>query len=315
MTRAKEELYLTWALDYGGKRLRRVSQFVVEALGKEVSEKERHKTSAVEAIESFAPKKDSPSPKAREIGKDELLNLSYYQIDDYLTCPLKYKFVHILRVPILEHHTVIYGRAMHEAVTKYFQLKMAGKKMELADLLSAFSASFDPQGFLDQRHQEERFRVGRQALIRFFNDEEKRDSKPLYIEKLFSFIFANNKINGRFDRIDAYEDGAVIMDFKTSEVDKQKDADKRCRESDQLAIYAMAYQNIFGVLPVRVELYFLESGLIGSHAIGEGDLDKVKEKINQASRGIRGLNFKASPAYMACTYCAYNQICPEAFKK
>ena len=34
MTRAKEELYLTSAEDYGGKRLRKVSQFVLEALGK-----------------------------------------------------------------------------------------------------------------------------------------------------------------------------------------------------------------------------------------------------------------------------------------
>ncbi|MFH0739231.1 MAG: UvrD-helicase domain-containing protein [Candidatus Omnitrophota bacterium] len=316
MTRAKDELQLSWALDYGGKRLRRVSQFIVEALGKEeASDKQKHKASALESIESFAPKKDPPQPKAVGIAAQELLRLSYYQIDDYLTCPLKYKYVHILRVPILEHHTVIYGRAMHEAVTKYFELKMAGKKMELADLLAAFSASFDPQGFLDERHQEERFRIGQEALIRFFGEEEKRSSRPLYIEKPFSFILADNKISGRFDRIDMEADGAVVIDFKTSEVSKQKDADKRARESDQLAIYALAYQNIFAKLPKRVELYFLESGLIGSYSIEEGNLEKVKEKINRASAGIRSSDFKASPAYMACAYCAYNQICPEAIKK
>ena len=32
MTRAKEELYLTSAYDYGGKTVRKVSQFVLEAL-------------------------------------------------------------------------------------------------------------------------------------------------------------------------------------------------------------------------------------------------------------------------------------------
>ena len=86
-------------------------------------------------------------------------------------------------------------------------------------------------------------------------------------EKPFSFILENNKINGRFDRIDMEDEEAVIMDFKTSVVDKQKDADKRARESDQLAVYALAYQKIFGKIPKRVELYFLESGLNGLYLL------------------------------------------------
>jgi len=205
--------------------------------------------------------------------------LSFYQIDDYLSCPLKYKYVHILRVPIMEHHTVVYGRAMHEAVTKYFQFKMAGKKMELASLLDVFRGSFDPQGFLDVRHQEERSQIGLEALTRFYNEEVRRDSRPVSIEKAFSFIFENNKINGRFDRIDMEEERAVIIDFKTSQLNKQKEADKRAKESLQLALYALAYSNIFKELPRRLELHFLESGLIGSDTKEEADLDKIKEKI------------------------------------
>jgi DNA helicase-2/ATP-dependent DNA helicase PcrA len=312
MTRAKEELYFTSALDYGGKRLRRISQFVLEAQGKEAAREEKKKTSALEAIERFAPEKESPRQKPAAVTEGKLLKLSYYHIDDYLTCPLKYKYVNILRVPIMEHHTVIYGRAMHEAVSKYFQFKMSGKKMTLADLLNAFRMSFDPQGFLDEKHQQERSRIGQEALIRFFAAEEKYDSKPLYIEKEFSFPFENNKITGRFDRVDQEEGGAAIMDFKTSEIKAQKDADKRVRESLQLALYALAYKNIFGALPKRVELYFLESGIIGSAQIKEGDLEEIKEKIKEVSTGIRKQNFLATPAYMACTYCAYNQICPSA---
>ena len=39
----------------------------------------------------------------------EPLSLSFYQIDDYLTCPLKYKYAHVLRVPLAPHHAIIYG--------------------------------------------------------------------------------------------------------------------------------------------------------------------------------------------------------------
>ena len=315
MTRAKNELYLTSAIDYGGKRMRRVSQFVIEALGADIKEQEKQKVSALEKIQRFAPKKEAAKSAVTQIPKDELINLSFYQIDDYLTCPLKYKYVHILRVPIMEHHTVVYGRAMHEAVTKYFQFKMAGNSMQLGDLLNVFKESFDPQGFLDEKHQEERFRIGQEALTRFFKEEEKRNSLPFCIEKDFSFIFQNNKIRGRFDRIDMEADQAIIIDFKTSEITKQKDADKRAKESMQLALYALAYKNIFGKIPKITQLYFLESGLIGSDVKDEDDLNKVKEKIAEVASGIRSRSFAVTPAYLACAYCAYNQICPSAMVK
>jgi DNA helicase II / ATP-dependent DNA helicase PcrA len=312
LTRAKEELYLTSADDYGGKRLRKVSQFVLEALGQQLEAAQKKKTSGLESIQRFAPVTELPRSVLPKISEDKLLTLSYYQIDDYLTCPLKYKYVNILRVPIMEHHTVIYGRAMHEAVSQYLLRKLNGEKLILDELLDCFEANFDPQGFLDANHQEERFRIGREALARFYKDEEKRGSVPKFIEKEFSFVIGNNKINGRFDRIDVQPEGAVIMDFKTSAINTQKDADKRVKENKQLALYALAYQHIFGVLPVAVELYFLESGIIGRHELTAEDLDDVQEDILVVSAGIRQQEYPAQPEYKACTYCAYSQICPQA---
>jgi DNA helicase-2/ATP-dependent DNA helicase PcrA len=312
MTRSKEELYLTSADDYGGKRLRKVSQFVLEALGKQPEAAGKKKSVSLESIQRFAPVKELPRSVLQEIPEDKLITLSYYQIDDYLTCPLKYKYVNILRVPIMEHHTVIYGRAMHEAVSQYLLRKLDGSKFVLDELLESFEANFDPQGFLDTHHQEERFRIGREALVRFYKDEEKRNSVPKFIEKAFSFVIGNNKITGRFDRIDMENDGAVIMDFKTSAIKIQKDADKRAKESKQLALYALAYQHIFGVIPAAVELYFLESGIIGRHELTEDGLDDVQEDILEVSAGIRQQNYPAKPEYKACTYCAYSQICPQA---
>lgn len=314
MTRAKQELYFTSAQDYGGRRLRRVSQFILEALGKEAEKEEVKKSNALEAIERFAPRKDSLQIQIAAVGREKMVNLSYYHIDDYLTCPLKYKYVNILRVPIMEHHTVIYGRAMHDAISRYFQSLMLGKNLALADLLDTFRKSFDPQGFLDEKHQQERFRVGQDALARFFKDEEKRDSHPKFIEKEFSFVIDDTKIAGRFDRVDEGKDGTIIIDFKTSAIKTQKEADKRVKESLQLALYALAYKNIFGLLVKRVKLYFLESGIIGASEIREEDLEEVKVKIKEVSAGIRSRNFEATPAYTACTYCAYSQICPSNIK-
>jgi DNA helicase-2/ATP-dependent DNA helicase PcrA len=313
MTRAREELYFTSAEDYGGKRLRKVSQFVLEALGKKPGDgAQKKKTSAIEHIRRFAPANEIPGNARPEMADGRLLNLSYYHIDDYLTCPLKYKYVNILRVPIMEHHTVVYGRAMHEAVSRYLLRRLNGEKVPLEGLLDCFKASFDPQGFLDIAHQEERFRVGIEALTRFYKDEEARRATTRFVEKDFSFVSGDNKITGRFDRVDTEEGGDVIMDFKTSAIKAQKDADKRVKESKQLALYALAYRHIFGVLPAAVELYFLESGIIGRYEIAEDDLDGVQGDILTVSAGIRRQDFPARPEFRACTYCAYNQICPRA---
>ena len=316
MTRAREELYLTSADDYGGKRLRKPSQFLLEALGKNVLFKtQKNRTVALESIQRFAPTQLIPKPVLLPIPQDKLISLSYYQIDDYLTCPLKYKYVNILRVPIMEHHTVIYGRAMHEAVSQYLLHKLKGEKFSLDQILDCFQSNFDPQGFLDANHQEERFRIGREALVRFYQDEQQRKLIPKYIEEKFSFVIGNNKISGRFDRIDLEPEGAVITDFKTSEIKTQNDADKRVKENKQLALYALAYQQAFGVLPIAVKLYFLESGIIGRYALTEAELDEIKEDILEVSAGIRQQNYPAKPEYKACTYCAYNQICPQTEAK
>jgi len=315
MTRSKDALCFTSAADYGGKRLRRISQFVKEALGEKEADREKIKADAIQAIERFAPVSESKKSVKANIPDSQVINLSYYQIDDYLTCPLKYKYVNILRVPIMEHHTVIYGRAMHDAVCKFFQYRIAKKEMELGQLLEIFKRSFDPQGFLDHRHQQERFRIGKEALGNFYEKEKKDPSHPKSVEEEFAFKFENNRIAGRFDRIDLEGDQAVIIDFKTSGISRQNDADKRTKESKQMLLYALAYKNIFGKLPIRGELYFLESGITGSIAFKEKDLEKITSKIKEVSAGIRQQEFSAHPAYMACSYCAYNQVCPHAAVK
>ena len=311
MTRAKDELYFSSARDYGGQRRRKISRFIQEAL--DIKEEEgTKKTEALEAIERNAPKLESKLGSIRQIPEEEVLNLSHYKIDDYLTCPLKYKYVHILRVPILTHHTVIYGRAMHEAVLRYHQLKIRGKTISEKDLVGVFESLFKQEGFLSKKHFQERLLIGKKALRRFLKEQEKTKITPTFVEKDFSFTLGNDRIIGRWDRIDIHNEEVILIDFKSSEIKKQQDADKRTKNSLQLSVYSLAYSRVFGKLPDWVELHFLESGLVGRAKRTEKDIENATEKIKQASSGIRKANFEAKPAYLACSYCAYNQICPYA---
>jgi RecB family exonuclease len=116
-------------------------------------------------------------------------------------------------------------------------------------------------------------------------------------------------VRGRFDRVDEDLFGVTIIDYKTSEVTRQQDADRRAAESLQLKIYALAWREMTGVLPRAVELRFIESRVTGRHVPTEDDVRLARDTVTAVAAGIRERRFEATPSYTACRYCAYNQIC------
>lgn len=309
LTRAKEEVILTASQDYGGKRLRKISRFVYEALDvpKEIVPEKRED---LLKIESLTKESTATGFITEKIPKDEVIALSFYHIDDYLTCPLKYKFVHILRVPIIQHHSVVYGSALHKAVQKYNEEKKNKRHISLDELVEVFLASWRSEGFISREHEDLRLKAGKETLSNFYQREELTGRFPREVEKEFHFLFNKIIIRGRWDRIDLEAEEAVIIDFKSSAISTQEDADKRAKESLQMDLYAFSYFKCFKKIPKRVELHFLESGLVGKAIKTEKNFDKLTKKIEKVEQGIRERNFKAAPSYNACNWCAYNRICP-----
>src|SRR5436190_3066376 len=310
MTRARRELYLTSASDYGGTRERKVSQFVLEALDLPKDAARPFKAKAVEEIQRFAPPAEPDAARLAPIPPEQELLISHKQVDDYQTCPLKYRYVHVLRVPILRHHAVVYGSTIHKVVEHYLLRRTAGNYTSLEDLLAVYEREWDNQGFLTWEHEEARKAAGRQALTRFWHEEEAGGQKPTYVEKEFGFSLGRDRVRGRFDRVDEDLFGATIIDYKTGDVAAQKVADRRAKESLQLKIYALAWREMTGALPQRVELRFLEANLVGRHPPDEGDTEEAGAAVEAAAAGIRARAFEATPSYSACRYCAYNQVCP-----
>ncbi len=310
MTRAKERVYMTSAEDMGGKRNWKVSQFVLEALDLPKDATRPFRARPIEELKRHAPPPELPSAHLAPIPESEPLAISHKQVDDYETCPLKYHYVHILRIPLRQHHAIVYGSALHRAVEFYLRRRVAGNFTPLEDLLRAFDDAWRNEGFLTREHEEQRKRAGIAALTRFYHEEEASGQKPADVEREFGFNLGPNRVRGRFDRVDDTPEGLVIVDYKSSDVTEQKAADKRVRDSLQLKIYALAEKEMTGRLPARVELRFLESGLTGRYVPTENDLAEARQAIELAAAGIRARRFEATPGYQVCRYCAYNQICP-----
>ena len=325
MTRARRELYLTSASDYGGTRERKVSQFVLEALDLPRDATRPFKARPVEEIEHFAPAPEAVEALLVPLAPDAEITLSHKQIDDYQTCPLKYFNVHVKRIPIRRHHAVAYGAVVHKVVEYYLTRRAVGNYTPLDDLLAIYERAWagedilhdrpgvsrEPaEGFLTREHEEARKAAGRDALRRFWNQEEADGVKPTYVEKEFGFTLGPNRVRGRYDRVDEDLLGTVIIDYKTSEVTRQKDADRRVAGSLQLKMYALAWREMTGALPQRVELRFIDSAVVGRHSPTAEDAEAAITAVEAAAAGIRARRFDATPSWGACRSCAYNQICP-----
>jgi ATP-dependent DNA helicase UvrD/PcrA len=314
MTRARRALYLTSARDYGGKRERKVSQFVLEALDLPREAARPLRATALEEIRRTAIAGEPALPDLAPLPPGAPLDLSYRQVDDYQTCPLKYRYINLLRVPIRRHHTVVYGEALHRVVEHYLRRRVASLYTPLDDLLAVFEREWRNEGFLTWAHEAARKDAGRQAVIRFWHEEEASGTRPTYVEREFGFTLASpegpNRVRGRWDRVDEQDGAAVIVDYKSSDVRELDRADARAAESLQLKLYALAWREMHGRLPARVELRFLESGLAGRATPADEDTQEAAAAVAEAAAGIRARRFAATPSYQACRFCAYSQICP-----
>ncbi len=318
-TRAKNLLYFSWARDTGSRRIKKISPFVLEALDKTKAEGELVKLSPLEKIEQFAP----PIANNRHIQTAffdvDVLKLTQGSIDDYLTCAYKYRYIHILKIPILRHHAIVYGAALHASVAEFLRSKKRGKIISQNQLFEIFENAWDSEGFLTVEHEEKRKEQGKLALSSFWKRESKTKDLPSLIEAKFKFSLEGINIVGRYDRIDVKPGGKVtIIDYKSSENIDEVRANAQAKESNQLAIYALSYYKTYKILPEKLTLHFLETGIEGSYVPTAKDLEKTEKLITDTAQkitnDIKSNHFIANPKYFgrepACIYCAYKSICP-----
>jgi DNA helicase-2/ATP-dependent DNA helicase PcrA len=315
MTRAKDELILTSAADYGTARPRKVSRFVVEALDLPSPSPLPRKSHVLEALARNQPPPEPPLPVETPLPPGETLRLSFAQMDDYRTCPLKYRYVHVLRVPLLAHHRVVYGSAMHKAVQRYFQARLHGQAFGEEDLVAAFRAAWISEGFLSREHEEARLQAGEEALRKFHRADALDPLVPTAVEQEFTFFVEQTKVMGRYDLVVERDGQVTILDFKTSAMDDEKRARERARESLQLDIYALAHLKTTGRLPDWVELRFLESGLAGGKRPTLEEAANTEAAIREVASALRSRAFPARPSYMACGHCAFRDICPHTARQ
>lgn len=321
ITRAKERVYFTSADDYGGTRKRKISRFLME-LGFEKPEGKN-----VQSADPFAAQDE---PLAAFEDNQIVLHLpkqfSFTQLSAFRTCPLQYKYAHILKIPVFGKWTFSFGKTMHNALHKFFQLwiERTGMRQEslfaappaevkpndlpvsIDELLTAFAESWQDDWFQDDVQREQYRTKGREQLRAFYAYLKEHPASPAYLEQDFTLKIGDAVVKGRIDRIDFVDGGVEIVDYKTGT--PKKDGKLEIEDKEQLLLYQLAARDILKLQPVRLTYHYLEDNSRVSFIGKEDDLFDLQEKICDRVQAIRSSSFLPKPGFH-CKFCDFCEIC------
>lgn len=307
LTRAKKHLTLSWAADHGGKRSKKPSPFIAEALGKEP---EAHTETSVQGVlqftKNFAISPNKEIQQAARFVQGDWLALTPHQIDDYLMCPLNFYYLHVLEVPQPPQPALMYGTLLHGLIHSYYLQRQNGE-VNTEALHEAIDTQWRSEGFVSKGQEARRKEQAHKTLDGFIERQKDQTEVPTRMEMPFEFELPDKqvRIRGRMDAVIEGENGVEVRDYKTSQVDDAKKADKKAKDSLQLATYALAWKSMMGNLPARTTLDYVETGVRGTFEPTDTSNESLLQKIQQVAKGIRSGEYPSTGDHF---YCVHRKI-------
>ncbi len=237
------------------------------------------------------------------------IRLSFSRIDTYRTCPRKFRFRYVDRLPTRPSPHLSFGTSIHGALEAFHDRKLPEPPSE-EQLLGFLYDAWDTRGFEDLPREEQvaHYRHAQQVLRRYHARQRPADRTTAATEAWFEVPFAYEAVvMGSIDRVDVDADGDLhVVDYKTNRRARPR---SEVASSLQLALYALACRHLFGALPRTVALDFVVPGLEVAVRLEELDLDAAREAVLAAAAAIREERFETVPNRL-CDWCDHRAVCP-----
>jgi RecB family exonuclease len=242
------------------------------------------------------------------------LALSASDIETYRSCPLRYKFARVLRIPTEQTPNQRFGIVVHQVLERFH---CDGAKT-LEDMQALLDTGWRRAGFGEtDEYERELLAKARAALDRYYARLSEQDSEPVWFERSFSFQLGPHHLRGRVDRVDriatrAGETGEQyeLIDYKTS---RPKSAEQ-LSDDVQLSLYALAAREAWGLESSRQAYYYVLDDLKVPVPRGAQDEASVADLVMEVGEGILAQEFEPTPSHAACSICDYRIVCPVAEK-
>jgi DNA helicase II / ATP-dependent DNA helicase PcrA len=235
--------------------------------------------------------------------------LSATDIDTYRSCPLKYKFARVFRIPQEPTIHQRFGIVVHQVLER-FHAAESSELGSLDELLALLEQSWRRSGFTGATEEERQlYAKASSALIRYHERACEDAAEPVWFERQFSFKLGPHLVRGRVDRVDRLASGAYeLIDYKTG---RPKPADQLA-DDVQLSLYAIGAREAWGLETSQGAYYYL---LDDVKATVPGDAQRrawITEVATDVAEHIKAQEFEPTPSARACGFCDYRLICPAA---
>mgnify|MGYP001612065343 FL=1 len=322
VTRAKESVFFCYADDYGGTRQRKPSRFLKEIGFTADGSQKKDQPDALDSLHqptSHAVAKPAPAGMPA--------HFSFTQLKAFATCPLQYRFAHILHIPVKGSASFSFGKTMHLALQRFYQkiielnsqeqgdlfttpteskIKEQVRIPSLEELLNLYEFAWIDDWYESKKQKEEYYAKGKKILKDFYEKSEWR--APKFLEAGFHLKIGEYRLRGQIDRIDPLPDGTIeLIDYKTGSPKKQNDL--KLEDKEQLLIYQLAAVESLQEKPSLLSFYYLDNNTKVSFLGTSAELAKIKEKITAEIEAIRASDFPPKPSVFNCGHCDFKGIC------
>jgi DNA helicase-2/ATP-dependent DNA helicase PcrA len=236
------------------------------------------------------------------------LALSASDIQTYRSCPLRYKFARVLRIPTEQTVHQRFGIVVHQVLERYHS--EGGET--LAQMLELLDAGWRRSGLGDGERERSLSEKARDSLTRYHARLHDQDSRPVWFERQFDFRLGPHHLRGRVDRVDRLAGGAEqqyeLIDYKTS----RPKTPEQLGDDVQLSLYALAAREAWQLDSSRQAYYYVLDDLKVPVPRSEQDAESVKDIVLEVGDGILAQAFEPTPSQAACSICDYRIVCPAA---
>ena len=314
LTRARKSVSISYALDYGGKQAKKPSVFVSEL----------DIDATLTTVQDIVPPVvSSLEPVAQSLMPQ---SFSFTSLKSYKTCPLQFKFGHMIRIPTRGAAALSFGKSIHATLeTFYTRMKQLGQSHQasmfdvpskqcgdmvvpsLQELCEIYEREFIGDWYESTQQKAEYKERGKVILKEFYEGHAGKWHVPTLIEQFVHFTIGNYAIRGAIDRVDHVDGKIVIIDYKTG---KPKTDDRLSSDDKlQLIIYAIGLEHVTGMRADTCEFWYMEDGSKVAFVPTAEDITSAKQEVERLITEIHASDFAATPSKFVCDHCDYRSIC------
>jgi DNA helicase-2/ATP-dependent DNA helicase PcrA len=256
--------------------------------------------------------------------------LSVSALNNYISCPWKYIFRNLIRLPDMRGYYLLLGTAVHSVIREYINRHKKGKTPTIDELVDYLYSTIDRFSANEKDIEQLRLR-GHLIVTSYLNKRMVQWDSQREAEVIIPNIFLVDGvfINGKIDMIEYNQDKTVtVFDFKTGKTKSRNEILGLTKKADksyfrQLTFYKLlldlykkgSYSMKNGVIE------FVESGIDGelrqeSFEITQDNLNELREEIIQMKESLSTMSFWDKRCDdEKCEYCRYQPYISQMLKR